>query len=130
MTVDDRLKRAEELEAEAAALRKDVKENPPEVKRVAFLIEDAPGEYRVGARDEPQVGDYPYSGPCAQVSGDETWVYVCTDDYEGNAMINREALPQLIEALQRLEDHLRSDRSGACKNKTRQPLTTPANKLI
>ena len=38
--------------------------------------------------------------------GDSDWVHVCTDVYEGHAMINREALPLLIEALQRLEAHI------------------------
>jgi hypothetical protein len=107
--IDERLKRAAELEAEAEALRKEAEENPPEVHRVPYLIEDEPGKYRVGAKDEPEVGDYPYHGPCAQIYGDEAWVYVNTDDYEGVAMINREALPQLIEALQRLEAHLKSN---------------------
>jgi hypothetical protein len=113
--VDNRLKRAAELEAEAALLREEYKNNPPVAVRTPYLIEDDPGRFRVGSKDEPQIGDYPYSGPCAHVYGDENWVYVETDSYEGCAMINREALPMLIEALTRLEAHLNatSDESRA-----------------
>lgn len=105
---DERLKRAEELEAEAQKLRKDYEENPPKAVRTAYLKEHEPGNYQVGCRDEPQVGSYPYNGPSANIYGDENFVHVNTCDYEGNAMINREALPKLIEALQRLEAHLKS----------------------
>jgi hypothetical protein len=123
MSVDERLKRAAELQSEAEALRKDVEDNPPQVKRVTYLIEDGPGVYRVGAKDEPEVGDYPYHGPCAHVWADESFFYVSTDDYEGTAMINREALPQLIEALQRLQAHLNQtaqDREGEKAEVTRK----------
>lgn len=104
--MDERLARASELEAEAERLRQDAADNPPAVVRTPYLIEDKPGEYRVGSKDVPQVGDYPYNGPCAHVYADGSFAYVVTDDYEGVAMINREALPLLIEALQRLEAHL------------------------
>lgn len=106
--MDERLKRAEELEEEAERLRQDAKVNPPKVERITYLIETAPGEYSVGCRDEPQVGDYPYNGPCARVEASMDWLFICTDNYEGNAMLNIEALPKLIEALQRLETHLKS----------------------
>lgn len=70
------------------------------------LVEDKPGEFRVWF-EEPRAEPYgKYIGPVASVYGDQTWVHVCTDDYEGNAMINRQALPSLIKALQRVERHL------------------------
>jgi hypothetical protein len=76
--------------------------------RSALLVEDKPGEYRVWAEDaEFHPGARcRYVGPVAHVNGNSEWVYVTTDDYEGVAMINRETLPKLIEALQRLEKHL------------------------
>jgi hypothetical protein len=104
--MDERLERAASLEAEAAALRVSYKINPPVAVRTPYLIEDGPGKFRVGASDEPQVGDYPYNGPCAEVYGDDSWVCIVTDNYEGHAMLNREALPRLIEALTKLEKHL------------------------
>jgi peptidoglycan/xylan/chitin deacetylase (PgdA/CDA1 family) len=104
--MDERMRRADELEAEAERLRQDVADNPPHVVRTPYLIEDKPGEYRVGSKDEPQFGDYPYNGPCASIYADDGFAYVVTDEHEGVAMINREALPQLIEALQRLQTHL------------------------
>jgi hypothetical protein len=73
----------------------------------AHLIEDRPGEFRVWSEEAERKGpELPYVGPVARVHGDNNWVYVITDDYEGVAMINRETLPKLIEALQRLETHL------------------------
>lgn len=108
MSIDDRLARADALEAEAAALRKEARENPPEVRRVPYLIEDRPGEYRVGCKDEPEVGGYPYVGPCASVYADKSFVYISTDPYDGTAMINLEALPLLIESLRKLEAHIKS----------------------
>jgi hypothetical protein len=105
--MDERLTRAAALEAEAERLREDYADNPPTVVCQPYLIEDNPGEYRVGAK----VGDYPYNGPCASVYADGSFVYVNTDDYEGLAMLNLEALPQLIEALQRLSVHLQTSGS-------------------
>lgn len=103
---DDRLKRAAELEAEAAKLRADYETNPPEVQRITYLIENEPGNYSVGCRAEPQIGPYPYRGPCANVYAKDGRFYVNTDDYEGNAMLNIETLPKLIEALQKLQAHI------------------------
>lgn len=105
---DERLKRASELEAEAERLRESFKNNPPVTHRVAYMIEDAPGQYRVGCKDDPQVGNFPYNGPCAHIYSDKSFVYVCTDDYEGNAMVNIEALGPLIEALSKLREHIAS----------------------
>ncbi len=73
-----------------------------------FLLEDEPGKYRVWVEGERKGPERQYIGPVAEIeaSADRSWVYVTTDRYEGHAMINREALPKLIEALQRLEKHL------------------------
>ena len=35
-----------------------------------------------------------------------TWINICTDDYEGHAMLHIEALPLLIQALQEIEAQL------------------------
>ncbi len=43
-----------------------------------------------------------YSGPAAQVTYDDKWLHICTDDYEGNAMLNIEALPYLQKALRQI----------------------------
>ena len=111
MEKDDRLLKAEKLEQEARLLRADYKSNPPEVVRTPYLIKNSPGDYSVGCRDEPQTGDHPYIGPCANVCGNADWVHICTDNLEGNAMIDRQALPLLIEALQALEAHLQRQNS-------------------
>jgi hypothetical protein len=66
-----------------------------------FLKEhvDKPGvTFFVGAEDLSNK-EHPYRGPVAQVTWDDTWFWICTDDYEGNAMINIEALPHLRRAL-------------------------------
>jgi hypothetical protein len=73
------------------------------------ILEDHPGEYRVWTEGERRGPEPPYIGPVARIWGDAEWVYVSTDDYEGTAMINREALPKLIVALQRLEEYLAGD---------------------
>lgn len=52
------------------------------------------GVQLVGAREDDD-----YMGPAARVSHDDTWLHVTTDDYEGAAMLNIEALPYLILAL-------------------------------
>lgn len=64
-------------------------------------------DWLVGAKDESDP-KHPYFGPTASVSGDGTWLNVVTDDYEGAAMLNIEALPFLIEALQALAASLES----------------------
>jgi hypothetical protein len=58
-------------------------------------IRKSPDGWEVSASDE----DSGYDGPVAEVIGGKTWVNIITCPYEGNAMINIEALPQLIEAL-------------------------------
>jgi hypothetical protein len=68
------------------------------MSRVGFIRPRDGGGFLVGAQDEST----DYSGPVAEVYGDQTWVFVITDAYEGVAMLNREALPQLIEALQQI----------------------------
>jgi hypothetical protein len=60
-----------------------------DAKRVTLLV---------GA-DDLTNKDRPYHGPTARVTWDDTWLNICTDDYEGNAMINIEALPHLRRAL-------------------------------
>ncbi len=113
--IDARMAELERLTAEAAALAKqieaakaDLKQNPPEVIRVSRLFEDAPGEYRVWTEDSPQIGEYPYRGPVAHVFARDEFFYVQTDECEGTAMINVTSLPDLIEALTRLQRHLAS----------------------
>ncbi len=61
--------------------------------------------FLVGAQTLRPHDPSPYSdyyGPCARVSVDDDWVTICTDDYEGNAVLNIEALPFLIRALKKL----------------------------
>ena len=70
------------------------------------LVEDGPGEFRVWFEAPREKPLDKYVGPVAHIYGTKDWVHVCTDRYEGNAMLNREALPSLIKALQRLERHL------------------------
>lgn len=53
-------------------------------------------DFLVGATD----GDY--RGPVAEVSADATWLHICTDSYEGHAMLNIEALPYLQRALREI----------------------------
>src|SRR6185312_16162754 len=76
---------------------------------VAFLEEyDAYAKgwpsFRIRAEDL----DCDYYGPSVDVYRNDMFVFVSTDQYEGTAMFNIEALPQLIEALQRL-----------CRNRSR-----------
>ena len=104
--MDERLAKAKALEAEAAQIREEVKANPTKAVLTPYLIVDGPGKFRVGANDEPPVGDYPYFGPRAEIFADEMFVHVVTDDYEGHAMLNLEALPFFIEALVQLREHI------------------------
>jgi hypothetical protein len=55
--------------------------------------------FLVGAEDK----ETDYSGPAARVTADGSWLHIVTDDYEGNAMLNIEALPYLRRALAKLE---------------------------
>lgn len=52
-----------------------------------------------------------YSGPCARVEYDKKWLSITTDDHEGAAMLNIEALPFLIEALQNIEAKMKAEAS-------------------
>jgi aminoglycoside phosphotransferase len=63
-----------------------------------FVNGDATGTQFVGASDKKSG----YSGPVAQVYADKDWLWIVTDDYEGVAMLNIEALPHLRRALTRL----------------------------
>jgi len=68
-------------------------------------IRESDGTIMVGAERKPDKsvdGDTGYSGPCARITFDRDWLYICTDDYEGNAMLNIEALPNLRRALARV----------------------------
>lgn len=49
-----------------------------------------------------------YHGPVAHVSHDKNWLHVTTDDYEGHAMLNIEALPFLIKALRTIQRERRT----------------------
>lgn len=77
---------------------------------VAHIKEDKPGHFRIWSESAETRPDR-YVGPVADVYGDQEWVCVVTDKYEGYAMVNRTTLPKLIEALTRLEAHL-----TACAN--------------
>lgn len=55
-------------------------------------------DFLVGARDKPSN----YEGPVARVSHDDTWLRIVTDENEGSAMINIEALPFLRRALAKI----------------------------
>lgn len=58
--------------------------------------------YLVGAEDLSNK-EHPYHGPIARIDWNETWLNICTDDYEGNAMLNIEALPYLRRALAQID---------------------------
>ena len=62
---------------------------------------------------ESKVTDY--VGPTAQISWDKDWLYICTDDYEGNAMINISTLPVLRRALARVAKTIASNPSPQAK---------------
>lgn len=63
----------------------------------------------VGAADVSNK-DHPYHGPVASVTYDETWLTIETDDYEGSAMLNIEALPYLRRALAEISRDIRAKR--------------------
>jgi hypothetical protein len=58
----------------------------------------------VGTRDNEST----YEGPTARVDYDKDWLNITTDDYEGHAMLNIEALPHLRRALARVARELRA----------------------
>jgi hypothetical protein len=49
-----------------------------------------------------------YQGPIARVEFDEDWLVINTDDHEGKAILNIEALPYLLQALERVREALRT----------------------
>lgn len=98
----DKVKRTEELEAEAKRLRDEAALDSIVPVRTPYLVEKKDGTFQVGVRDEPQVGEWPYNGPCADISADKDWLSIMTDEYHGHVKLNVAALPFLIEALQRL----------------------------
>jgi hypothetical protein len=53
--------------------------------------------FLVGAKDENE-----YEGPRAKIDWDNTWLNITTDEYEGHAMLNIEALEPLREALAKI----------------------------
>ena len=75
----------------------------------AFLRDDPQNDQiLVGYMEKDQSGPWPYNGPTARISFDENWLNICTDDYEGNAAINIEALPQLQKALRMVAKRLKA----------------------
>ena len=75
----------------------------PDTGRIPYLIEDEPGQYRVGTKIEVPFREDPYIGPCAHVYVDYDYLHISSDDYDGHATIRIEALPMMIEALQKLQ---------------------------
>lgn len=65
-------------------------------------VEHGKTMFLVGAEDLSDK-KAPYRGPVAQVTWDDTWLYVSTDRYEGTAMLNIEALPYLRQALAKID---------------------------
>jgi hypothetical protein len=43
-----------------------------------------------------------YHGPMARIDWDDDWLHIVTDDHEGHAMLNIEALPKLRLALAKI----------------------------
>lgn len=66
-----------------------------------WLRRDGETTFVVGAKDESPdpSNEWPYTGPTAEIYVDNGFVHICTDAYEGNAMLNIESLPFLINAL-------------------------------
>jgi hypothetical protein len=69
----------------------------------SFLRKDG-DHYLVGAQDK----DKDYSGPVADVYRDKHWLFIVTDSYEGTAMLNIEALPALLMALNEISKNLKA----------------------
>lgn len=63
--------------------------------------------FYVGAKDETDPANK-YDGPCAEVAWDETWLTICTDQYEGHAMLNIEALEPLRKALAKISRQVKA----------------------
>jgi hypothetical protein len=65
----------------------------------------AANDLRVGARYEDGDGTSADISVSRNGRDDDhyTWINICTDDYEGHAMLHIEALPLLIAALQEVE---------------------------
>lgn len=76
-------------------------------------IERRPTDWLVGARGT-DLGSQ-YVGPAARVSYDKDWLYIVTDDYEGNAMLNIEALPFLRRALTQIAKEIASKKRPEAK---------------
>lgn len=62
-----------------------------------------------------------YWGPIARVSFDKDWLYIVTDDYEGSAMINIQALGKLRLALARIHKERRRQQLQPTAHEARQP---------
>lgn len=65
---------------------------------IGFVRDGGDGELLVGAEDKSRN----YCGPVARVYVRDGFLWIVTDDHEGVAMINEEALPSLQEALRQL----------------------------
>lgn len=69
-----------------------------------FLKEHAEnGEpmFLVGAEDNTDPKNI-YRGPTAEITWNDDWLYISTDPYEGQAMLNIEALEPLRKALAKI----------------------------
>lgn len=67
------------------------------------FIDDYGSQLLVGARSK----DSDYLGPVADITWDETWLWIVTDEYEGSVMLNIEALPHLRRALARIAKRIK-----------------------
>lgn len=70
-------------------------------------IERGKPMYLVGAKDTMDTV-HKYEGPVAEVTWDDSWLYICTDKYEGHAMLNIEALEPLRKALGKVSRKIKS----------------------
>lgn len=66
-------------------------------------------EWFVGAKD----AETDYIGPVARIEYNKDWLYIVTDEYEGVAMLNIEALPALRRALTQIAKELRANGEDA-----------------
>ena len=57
------------------------------------------GDTYVGAEDTEKR----YSGPAAKVYREDHWIRIVADPYDNTLMLNIEALPFLIKALQKIQ---------------------------